>query len=315
MLPLLFLTLLSTTEPVTGTVAFKNYSDPAKVPETYRLDDHTFNFEMELKKDVKTFGYQVYKVRFPSPVTTRFKENNTVHCEWYRPEGTGPFPAVVVLDILGGDQSLARFQSTYLARKGIACLFVQMAYYGPRRPPGSKMRLMMPDLDHSLAAVRQTVLDVRRASAWLETRPEVDKEKLGLVGTSLGSFIGGLSAQMEPRFKRIAIVLGGGGLVDAFYDHPKVSPYRVIYELFGGTKAYFIKHIAIVDPITRAANLKDRQVLMIGASRDEIVPPSATKRLWQELGEPKIIWYDATHYTAALHMPDALKNVVEHFTK
>lgn len=76
----------------------------------------------------------------------------------------------MVLDILGGDQSLSKFQSSFLAKKGIACLFVQMAYYGPRRPAKSKVRLLMPDIDHSLGAVRQTVLDVRLAGAWLANR-------------------------------------------------------------------------------------------------------------------------------------------------
>ena len=33
----------------------------------------------------------------------------------------------------------------HLAQKQIAALFVQMAYYGPRRPPGSNLRLLSTD--------------------------------------------------------------------------------------------------------------------------------------------------------------------------
>jgi hypothetical protein len=68
-----------------------------------------------------------------------------------------------------------------------------------------------------------------------------------------------------------------------------------------------------VDPITKAANLRGRSVLMIAASRDEMVPPSAAKALWEELGRPKIVWYDTTHYGAAFYIPLAIKHVVEHF--
>src|SRR5262249_61850129 len=113
-------------------------------------------------------------LRFPSPVTSDCPENNTVHAEYYRPKGDGPFPGVIVLDITAGDQSLSRGISTLLAQRGIAALFVQMAYYGPRRPPGSKLRLLSPNIAHTVEAIRQTVLDVRRATAWLESRPEID---------------------------------------------------------------------------------------------------------------------------------------------
>src|SRR5688572_17321160 len=182
--------------PLKGTVHFEPSGDQRDVPERYRLSAHRFDWEMDVKSELKAAGVTIYRVRFPSPVETSHKENNTVHAEYYRPKGDGPFPATIVLDITGGDQSLSRTFATHFAQKGIAALFVQMAYYGPRRPPGSKLRLMSTDLAHTFNAVRQTVLDVRRATAWLEGRPEVDRERLGLVGTSLGSMVGALSAEM-----------------------------------------------------------------------------------------------------------------------
>ena len=49
----------------------------------------------------------------------------------------------------------------WLAQNGIGGLFVQMAYNGPRRPKGSNLRLLSPDLDHTFKAINQTVLDLR----------------------------------------------------------------------------------------------------------------------------------------------------------
>jgi dienelactone hydrolase len=301
----------ATSETVTGTVAFRNKSSRDLVPATYWLDDHEFSYQLKKRRDVG--GVELFDLNFPSPVVTPYPANNTVVAEYYRPQGPGPYPGIIVLDILGGDQTLGRVQASLFAQNQIAALFVQMAYYGPRRPPGSRLRLVSPDLDHSLAAVRQTVLDVRRAAAWLADRPEVDPERLGIIGTSLGSFMGSLTAEMEPRLRRVAIVLGGGGLVDAFYDHPKATPVRMLYECFGGSKERLQTELAIVDPLTRAANLRDRRVIMIGASRDEVIPPAATKRLWQALGEPKIVWYDATHTGAAAYLMPALQQVIAHF--
>ena len=52
---------------------------------------------------------------------------------------------------------------------------------------------------------------------------------------------------------------------------------------------------------------------MIAAKRDEIVPPSAAIKLWEEMGKPKIVWYDTTHYGAAFYIAAALKPLIEHF--
>ena len=157
---------------------------------------------------------------FPSAVESPTPENNTVYAEYYRPEGKGPFPCVIVLDITGGDQTMSRRHlHAPVARTAIAGLFVQMAYYGPRRPPGSKLRFSARHLPHA-AAVRQTVLDLRLATAWMESRPEIDAKRLGIMGTSLGSFLAALTAEMEPKLGRVAVLLGGGGFVDGYYDDP-----------------------------------------------------------------------------------------------
>jgi hypothetical protein len=45
-----------------------------------------------------------------------------------------------------GNQALSRTIAHCLAQSQIAALFVQMAYYGPRRPPGSKLRLLSTNI-------------------------------------------------------------------------------------------------------------------------------------------------------------------------
>jgi dienelactone hydrolase len=296
-----------------GIVCFQPAGDAGAIPERYRLEAHTFSYEMAFKRDLPNSGFEIYHVRFPSPITSDCPENNTVNAEYYRPKGKGPFPGVIVLDITGGDQSLSRTIAASFAQNGIAGLFVQMAYYGPRRPPGSKRRLLSTNIAQTVAAVQQTVLDVRRATAWLAMRPEIDAHRLGVHGTSLGSMVGALAAEMEPRLSRVSIALGGGGLVDAYYDHPQAARYRKVYEQFGGSKELIARILAPIDPITYAANLKDRKVLMVAGKRDEIVPPKATEALWKAAGKPRLVWYDCGHYSAALYFAPIMEQVVQHF--
>jgi dienelactone hydrolase len=296
-----------------GTFRFRPTGEQKDVPSRYRLDERTFTYELEKKTDLPAIGVTIHRLRYPSPVKSATPENNTVHAEYYRPTGKGPFPAVIVLDVTGGNQLLSRHVANHFARHGVAGLFVQMAYYGPRRPAGSKLRLLSPNLPHTIKAVTQTVLDLRVAAAWLESRPEIDAKRLGIMGTSLGSFMAALTAEMEPRLGRVCVLLGGGGFIDGYASHPRAAPYFKLFESVGLKKDYLKKFIAPIDPITCAANLKKRKLLILAASNDNIVPPSMARMLWQASGKQKILWYEANHYSAALHIADGLEHILKHF--
>jgi dienelactone hydrolase len=295
------------------TIEFRSEDAVANVPERFRLAPHQFDVVIEPWLELEQSGVTVSKVRFPSPITSPHAINNTVHCEYYRPtRSNGKRPAVIVLDILDGRQIVSRGEAVWLAQHDIPALVVYMAYYGPRRTPGDKTRLLMPDIEHSTAAMRQTVLDCRRATAWLATQPGVDAERLGIVGTSLGSFLAGLTAASEPKLKSACLLLSGGGLVDAFYDHPKAEGFRIFHKFIGGTKAQLAKLIDPLDPLTYAPQLAHKKLLLIAASRDDVVPPTAAERLWNATGKPPIVWVDATHVGSAAYLFRAMNAVVRH---
>jgi cephalosporin-C deacetylase-like acetyl esterase len=302
-------------EAVKGSVRFAPADDAkSEVPDRYRCEACTFEYTLAPRFVLRHTGVEVYDLTFPSPVKSEIPENNTVHAEYYVPiERTpgGRVPAVIVLDILDGAAVVSRGKALWLAQHGVAALFVHMAHYGPRRPPGSKVRLLSTNIERTMAAIRQTVLDCRCATAWLADRPEVDADRLGLVGTSLGSLIGANVAAGEPRIKNVCLLLGGGGLVDAFYDHPKAKPYTAVLDLLGGKEAVK-KLIAPMDPLTYAPQLKKKNLLMIAARRDDVVPPKAAEALWEATGKQKIVWFDATHVGAALYALPALAAVTEH---
>jgi len=313
---LLFVSGVTAAEAVSvekGSFRYRPLGDQRDIPACYRLDARIVDYELKLKFEMPANEVTVYKLTFPSAVESPCRENNTVHAEYYRPAGKGSSPAVIVLDITAGDGAVSRAIATHLAQHKIAALFVHMAYNGPRRPPGSNLRLLSPDMEQTTAAVRQTVLDLRLATAWLESRADVDGKRLGIIGTSMGSFVAALTAESEPKLGRVAVLLGGGGFVQAWYDRPDADWFRFVYELLGGTREKMIAAIAPVDPITYSANLKERKVLQIAAKRDELVPPCMAEALWNASGKQKLVWYDCTHYGAVAHIVSALDKVVEHF--
>ena len=110
-----------------------------------------------------------------------------------------------------------------------------------------------------------------------------------------------LSAPAEPRFAKVAIYLGGGNLAEILWekDHPEAETFRGDWKKQGGTRESFVKLMKPVDPAEYGHLLRNRDVLMVAASQDEVVPPAATKALQQAIGpQVELVWLDAGHVSA-----------------
>lgn len=305
-------------EPARGTFRYEPGDDARNdVPERYRLPAQDFDYALAPRYELPHAGVSVYDLTFPSAVKSAVPANDTVHAEFFLPKGAsagGRVPGVVMLDILDGRGHVARAESVWLAQHGVASLFVYMAHYGPRRPAGSPIRLVSANVEQTMSGIRQTVLDCRAATAWLAARPEVNADKLGLVGTSLGSIVGANVAAAEPRLKNVCLLLPAGGLVDALYDHPQAKPYTGLLTLVGG-KDGLKRLIAPIDPITYAPQLRQRNLLMVAATRDDVLPPSAARALWEASGKQTIVWVDGTHVGAAANIIPAMRAVTDHVSR
>lgn len=293
--------------PGSGTVRFAPGDAEDRVPERFQLKPHEFEFQ---SRTVRTGGkIRFLRLTYPSAVTTDVAENNTVYGEYFQPAGRGPFPACVVLHILGGDFLLAETVASHLARQGVAALFVKMPYYGPRRGKNSPKRMISEDPRETVAGMTQGVLDIRRATAWLAERSEVDATRLGITGISLGGVMSVLGASAEPRLKNVAVVLGGGNFADFLWanDTDRAKKFRERWLAEGETRESFRDVVNQIDPVTYGHLLKGRRVLMVAASNDEIITPSSAKALWESIGrEPELVWLDGGHYTAIRFLPQEL---------
>jgi pimeloyl-ACP methyl ester carboxylesterase len=303
----------------TGTARFEPLEDQAAVSEMFRLEPHSFDYALTPLADVSR-STDVAEVTFPSPVTTPHECNNTVHCEYFRARGKddefqGRRPAVVVLHILGGDFPLARLFARYLASTGTHALFVKMPYYGPRRPVDVRKRMIEVDPRESVVGMRQAILDIRRAAALLASRAEVDPDQIGIFGISLGGITAALAAEQEPRFRNVCLMLAGGDLGRVSWESPEVRSARDNWLAQGRSKAEFFEVLRPIDPATYAERLQGRRMLMINAKHDEIVPPACTESLWEGAGRPRIVWFDAGHYTAALYLFHGLAEVTQFFRR
>jgi len=290
--------------------------DPAvnKLLASYNLPPTPFRWRLALQQH--TPHYRVYHLTFPSPVKTPVPENNTVHAEYYLPARMiGKQPAALVLHILDGRFLVARAVCRYFAGSGTPALMVMMPFYGPRRPKDRSIGgyyLAAPK--RVFESMHATVLECRLATCWLQQRPEVDPQRVGLVGVSLGAITGGLLAGVDPRFARNVLVLGGGDPARILWHAHETHSVRERLEQLGYTLDKIREATVAIDPIRFAKRIDPKTMLFINARYDQTVPRDCTERLWKAMGKPAIEWLPAGHYSASLYIPVILPQA-HHFVR
>ncbi|MDR3619575.1 MAG: prolyl oligopeptidase family serine peptidase [Paludisphaera borealis] len=297
-----------------GEVDFRPGPEEGSVPAPFRLEPAIFAYERT--RVFSTPRYTVSRLTFPSPIESPDAANNVVHAEYFAPVGfSGKRPAVVVLHILGSDFPLSRYMAARLADRGVAALFVKLPYYGERRPTGGPgpvpRKFLSDDIERSMRSMRQGVCDVRRAGRWLATRPDVDPDRLGVTGISLGGIVSSLVVSVDPQIRSGALLLAGGDLSKVLWDMPETAPFRKMWTESGRTVDDLKRLTDPYDPLTYAAGMAGKRVLMIAGNVDEVVPPASAKALWEAGGKPPIVWYDCGHYSAVGYLLPAIRQTVD----
>ena len=105
--------------------------------------------------------------------------------------------AVVVLPQWNSDAGGHVGLSRLLARFGISALRLSLPYHDARMPPELTRAdyIVSSNVVRTVQVCRQAVLDARRAVAWLVVQ---GFERIGILGTSLGSCLSMLTAAHEP---------------------------------------------------------------------------------------------------------------------
>jgi len=302
--------------PVTVFRPMAKPADAAMAKRLRRFEVAPAGFDWRMTRSGSIGPIGVWEVQFPSPLTSPVACNNTVHGQYYRAPGSKPAPTVIVLHILADPKfTVARIVCYRLACEGIHALLVKLPYYGQRRPADeSKLREMTGDPKALTDGVRQGVMDVRRAARWLSLRGEVDAGRIGICGVSLGGFVTATAAGIDGHFPRVAVILAGGDLPKVLAgDAREVRGFREATRKAGLSDEQVARMLVPADPLTYAARLKTSKVLMINATKDEIVPADCSRRLAKASGA-KMAWYPAGHYSMAMFLPAALKQVADHFS-
>jgi hypothetical protein len=150
-------------------------------------------------------------LRFSSALTTPHPENNTVFARWFAAPDEPAIGragtrgrAVVVLPQWNSDAEGHIGLSRLLARCGVSALRLSLPYHDARMPPELTRAdyIVSANIARTVQVCRQAVLDTRRAVDWLALQ---GFERIGILGTSLGSCLAMLTTAHEPRIRAQAL--------------------------------------------------------------------------------------------------------------
>jgi dienelactone hydrolase len=157
--------------------------------------------------------------RYPAIERAEVPYGDTALPAWfYRAEAAGRAPAAVLFDGLDNAKEMSvLFGGVEIARRGIHVLAID----GPGQGEALRLRGIPSRHDYEVPA--------RAALDYLAQRPEVDAQRIAVIGFSMGGYYAPRAAAMEPRF---AACVAWGGHWD--YHEAWVRRRRIMES--GGTR-------------------------------------------------------------------------------
>lgn len=206
-------------------------------------------------------------------------------------ERKGRLPVIVFLHGIGQSKGFLEEICTPFNEAGFAMACFDQSMQGGRKIKGNYWQ--------QASAFRKrpwkTVNDTRRLIDYLQTHPEIDPERVYLVGASYGAITGSIATAFDKRIRAADLVVGGANI-------PVMLDAPFIKESIGNNALHWLAKMVVssvmkpADPRRHVAQTAGTPVLMQNGTTDTLVSPAAGEELFRALGEPKSIrWYPCNH--------------------
>jgi dienelactone hydrolase len=226
-------------------------------------------------------------LRFESAVITPHAENNLVQARYVPAENGRRRAGVVLLPQWNSDAEGHLGLAKLLARFGMSGLRLSKPYHDVRMPPELTRAdyIVSANVVRTLAVNRQAVLDARRAVMWLAAR---GYERIGILGTSLGSCLSMLTAAHEPLIRAAALNHVSPYFADVVWNG--LSTEHVREGLEGRVDLDLLRRIWLpISPQPYLARMRATRTLLVYARYDLTFPVELSRRLladFRALGLP-----------------------------
>ncbi len=205
--------------------------------------------------------------------------------------GDAPFPVVVLIDGMGGSKNRWFKEGNWpngletveaLVEKGFAVFTIDAAMHGERFDTTGvfpkPLTLRKNDLMYTVRdIIRHTVQDYRRGLDYLETREDIDTNKIGVYGLSMGGAVTFILTGLEQRIKTAAV----------------------------GVAVVYGNEYSLVNAYNFTPRIKTKPILMIMGDSDGYYTPGSATQLFNSIGGKKnrLIMFEGGHKVPAGYIP------------
>jgi dienelactone hydrolase len=181
-----------------------------------------------------------------------------------------------------GNRTQFRDEAGELAARGMVSLLPQGRFPWTSDPSGSAA---------DIAQVEAEVARLRSGLELLAARPEVDADRLAVVGHDFGGMLAILAAAQDPRVRSLVVIAATPRWGDWFLPFWEIGEDRIDY----------LRATRPLDPIERIGAVAPRPILLQFGERDWFIAPMSAwafrKAAGAEADDPRVElkMYDAEH--------------------
>lgn len=209
-------------------------------------------------------------------------------------EFTGKVPCIIFLHGIGQKKDFLDEITTPFNEAGFAMACFDQYMQGERKIPRHGFEEAMA----FRARPRKTVNETRRLIDYLQTHPDIDANRIYLVGASYGAITGSTVAAFDKRIRAVVLVYGGGDIWKLLDAHIIQNGFKENAPawLFPVAKGLAEFLLWPADPIRYVDRISPTPVLFQNGRYDQLVAPEAAEALQEAAREPKkITWYNSDH--------------------
>ena len=271
-------------------------------------------YERRSEAGIKHTHYKTSVLSIPS-IGENGQKGNLINAYYYASQLPGTKPLIIVMPLYGAytyppeemtDDILQRSKGliNVMHLQGERYMIDWKSLEAAKTPEVFRHRL-----EDTVERMRINVLDIRRLVDWANAEPDINAQRIGLLGFSHGAIVSGVVAIAEPRIYTSVLVMGGanpGEIIATCHLERTDNLRNAIIKRFGwNEKQYSDSLKGVFNPVNPAyypGRVDAGNVLIIESLYDECVPESARTALWDSMGRPERYQFKYGHRMSFMAM-------------
>ena len=145
------------------------------------------------------------------------------------------------------------------------------------------------EMEFSHALRHDYEVPVRAAIDALEGRQDVDAQRVGLMGVSLGGYFAPRAAAYEPRVQATIAISGCFRVAPYFHGVPQLTRDAFVHRLQAGTEEKALEEVDAFD-LTGVVQRIKSPLLVVHGRKDRLFPPESAEQMARGAGGPATLW-------------------------